>query len=93
MIQISGRVLENAVEITIQDLGIGIPADQQKLIFDRFYRIDNALSRNTQGAGLGLYIVRSIIEAHNGEIWIEGSEPGHGTTFAFTLPLSIAPGA
>jgi len=92
-IQIGGRVQENAVEITVKDSGIGIPADLQEMIFDRFYRIDNALSRDTQGAGLGLYIVRSIVEAHHGEIWIEDSEPGHGTTFAFKLPLSVVPSA
>jgi two-component system OmpR family sensor kinase len=56
------------------------------LIFDRFYRVDNALSRDTQGAGLGLYIVRSLIEAHGGTIWVD-SQPGEGTTFSFTLPL------
>jgi PAS domain S-box-containing protein len=92
-IQIVGRVLEDVIEITVQDSGIGIPIDQQEFIFDRFYRIDNALSRNTQGAGLGLYIVRSIIEAHKGEIWIQESEPGSGTTFAFTLPLPITQSA
>ncbi len=87
-IQIAGRVLEDMVEITVEDSGIGIPIEQQDAIFDRFYRIDNALSRTTQGAGLGLYIVRSIIEAHGGDIWIQKSSPGHGTTFAFTIPLS-----
>ncbi len=88
-IQISGQVLADAVQISVTDQGIGIPRDQQELIFDRFYRVDNALSRATQGAGLGLYIVRSIIEAHGGRIWVE-SEPGRGTTFSFTLPLSQA---
>ena len=81
------EVLNDAVQVAISDEGIGLAADQQELIFDRFYRVDNALTRETQGAGLGLYIVRAIIGAHGGRIWVE-SEPGHRTTFTFTLPLS-----
>jgi PAS domain S-box-containing protein len=88
-IRIGGEALANAVRISISDQGIGIPNDQQEMIFDRFYRVDNALSRATQGAGLGLYIVRSIVEAHGGRIMVE-SEPSKGTTFSFALPLSQA---
>ena len=86
-ITITGEVLDNAIQVSVSDEGIGLSPEQQELIFERFYRVDNALTRETQGAGLGLYIVRSIIEAHGGTIWVE-SEPGKGTTFTFTLPLS-----
>jgi PAS domain S-box-containing protein len=86
-ITISGTVESDSVEVAIIDEGIGLSPEQQSMIFDRFYRVDNALTRETQGAGLGLYIVRSIVEAHGGRIWVE-SEPGHGTTFRFSLPLS-----
>jgi signal transduction histidine kinase len=84
---ISGEVVKNRLQVSVSDEGIGMSVDQQERVFERFYRVDNALSRETQGAGLGLYIVRSIVEAHGGTIWLE-SEPGQGTTFTFTLPLS-----
>jgi signal transduction histidine kinase len=87
LIRIGGQALENRVQVWVSDQGIGITPDQQEFVFDRFYRIDNALSRKTQGAGLGLYIVKSIIDAHSGNIWID-SEPEKGTKFSFTLPLS-----
>jgi PAS domain S-box-containing protein len=70
----------------VADQGIGIPQDEQARLFQRFYRVDSSLRRSTQGAGLGLYLCRSIIEAHGGRIWLR-SEPGKGTTVFFTLPL------
>ncbi|GAB4468700.1 MAG: ATP-binding protein [Anaerolineae bacterium] len=91
-IVVSGTVGESTVEIAVSDQGIGLTPEQQSLIFDRFYRVENTLTRATQGAGLGLYIVRSLVEAHGGQIWVE-SEPGVGTTFRFTLPLSRGPDA
>ncbi len=75
---------ENSVTIKIKDSGPGIPVDEQKSIFESFYRIDNGLSRKTSGAGLGLAISKGFIEAHGGEIWIEPTEGG--ACFAFTLP-------
>jgi PAS domain S-box-containing protein len=86
-IEITGEILSDDIRISIQDEGIGIPNSQHERIFERFYRIDNDLSRETQGAGLGLFIVRSIIEAHGGEITIESKSP-KGIIFRFILPLS-----
>jgi signal transduction histidine kinase len=86
-ITLSGQTVPDGVRVSVSDEGIGLPLAQQEFIFDRFYRADNALTRETQGVGLGLYIVRSIVEAHGGHIWVE-SEPGSGTTFHFELPLS-----
>lgn len=86
-ITLTGQAIPDGVRVSVSDEGIGLPFAQQGLIFDRFYRVDNALTRETQGAGLGLYIVRSIVGAHGGHIWVE-SEPGEGTTFHFELPLS-----
>jgi two-component system sensor histidine kinase VicK len=73
--------------VYVADQGIGIPQEEQPRLFQRFYRVDSGLRRKTQGAGLGLYLCRSIIEAHGGRIWLR-SEPGRGTTVFFTLPLS-----
>lgn len=84
---ISGEQVANGVRVSVSDEGIGLVPGQEESIFDRFYRVDNALTRETQGAGLGLYIVRSIVDAHGGRIWVE-SEQAHGTTFTFELPLS-----
>jgi PAS domain S-box-containing protein len=86
-ISICGRVVPNAVQVSVSDEGVGLLPEQQELIFDRFYRVDNALTRETQGVGLGLYIVRSIVEAHGGHIWVE-SKPGQGTTFTMEIPFS-----
>jgi PAS domain S-box-containing protein len=86
-ITVAGRLSDGQVEMSVSDEGIGFSPYQGEQLFDRFYRVDNALTRETQGAGLGLYIVRSIIDAHGGRIWAEG-QPGHGATFCFTLPIS-----
>jgi heavy metal sensor kinase len=75
----------NAV-IKVHDTGIGIPLDDQERIFDRFYRVDKARSRAQGGAGLGLSIVRWIVEIHRGKIAIQ-SEPGKGSVFSVELPL------
>ncbi|HLY31841.1 MAG TPA: ATP-binding protein, partial [Ktedonobacterales bacterium] len=74
-------------EVRICDHGIGIPADQQKRIFGRFARANNATANGIGGVGLGLYLCRELIERHKGSIWFQSVE-GQGTTFYFTLPLT-----
>ena len=76
-----------SVTVYVADQGIGIPQAEQGKLFQRFYRVDSSLRRSTQGAGLGLFLCRSIVEAHGGRIWLR-SEPGKGTTVFFTLPLA-----
>lgn len=71
--------------VTVADTGEGIPAKQLPHVFERFYRGDEARSRTSGGAGLGLAIARQIVELHHGRIWAE-SEVGKGSTFSFTLP-------
>ena len=84
-IVISGRQTDDQVYIAVTDQGIGIPAGERDRVFDRFYRVESPLSRRTQGAGLGLYLAKSVVEAHGGRIWVE-SNAGQGSTFVFTLP-------
>jgi signal transduction histidine kinase len=75
------------VTVYVADRGIGIPAGEQGRLFDSFYRVDSGLRRQTKGTGLGLYLCKAIVEAHNGRIWVR-SEPGKGSTFFFTLSPS-----
>ncbi len=84
-ITVGGRYTEKSVILFVRDKGAGIPKDQIDKIFDRFYRVDNSLTRQTQGAGLGLFLAKAIIEAHKGEISVR-SQVGSGATFYFTLP-------
>ncbi len=72
--------------IAIADTGVGIPEQDQEIIFDKFRRSGDVLTDNTEGTGLGLAITRQIIVYHGGTIWVK-SKPGDGSTFFFTLPL------
>ena len=74
------------VQLSVQDHGIGIPAEQQNRIFGRFMRADNARAHGIRGTGLGLFLCRVLLERQNGRIWFESSE-GEGSTFSFSLPL------
>jgi signal transduction histidine kinase len=75
--------------LEVADAGIGIPADALPRVFDRFYRVDQARSREQGGAGLGLSIVKSICAAHHGSVSAI-STPGRGSTFRVELPLAAA---
>jgi two-component system, OmpR family, sensor histidine kinase VicK len=75
----------NALTVSVSDRGVGITPEHAEKLFERFYRVDSSLARSTKGVGLGLYICKSLVEAHGGRIWVE-SVPGRGSTFAFTLP-------
>jgi len=74
------------VEVSIADSGIGIPEDQKKQIFTRFFRAKNAVKVETDGSGLGLFIVKGIVEKHGGTVGFN-SEEGKGTTFYFTTKI------
>lgn len=75
------------VEIAVVDNGIGIAPDDQAKLFQRFFRVESDETRNIQGTGLGLFIVRQLVERMGGRIWIESAK-GQGTTFTFTLKLA-----
>ena len=72
---------------TLSDTGIGIPLADQERIFERFYRVDAARSREAGGTGLGLSIAKHIIDAHGGRLWVE-STVGEGSRFSFSIPLA-----
>lgn len=80
--------LNGNAQIIVRDTGIGIPQADQSRVFDRFYRVDKARSRALGGAGLGLSIVRSIVEAHGGKVQID-SLPGRGSQFTVELPMNV----
>ena len=77
----------NAVRFSVHDEGLGIPAAEQRRIFEKFYRVDPNLSRGIGGTGLGLYICRELVGRMDGRIWVDSRE-GEGSTFAFELPLT-----
>lgn len=76
---------EREVTVGVHDQGVGIPEDEVKHLFQKFYRVDNSKTREIGGTGLGLYLSRTIIEMYGGRIWVE-SEEGKGSSFYFTLP-------
>jgi len=84
---ISAGVNDNMLQIDISDTGIGIAEEDLPRIFERFYRVDKARSRELGGIGLGLSIVKHIVQSHGGQVWVK-SEIGRGSLFSFTIPLA-----
>ncbi len=86
-----GRVTIDAVDlgdfiqVSVIDTGIGVPAEQQERIFDRFYQVDGGANRQYKGTGLGLTICRHIVEHHRGRIWAESAPGSQGAAFRFTI--------
>ena len=86
---IKGESSENQVLISVADEGIGVSLRDRDRIFDRFYRVEDGSTKSTRGTGLGLYICKTLIEAHGGRIWVE-SELGRGSRFTFSLPIEAS---
>ena len=87
-IYVSLNKVNEDVIVSVKDSGVGIPKDKLELIFDRFGQANNILSRRCEGSGIGLSIVKSIVEMHGGKIEVF-SEIGKGTEFIFNIPIKI----
>ncbi|MBN2407636.1 MAG: HAMP domain-containing histidine kinase [Elusimicrobia bacterium] len=85
-ITVSTRVNGGSVEVSVEDEGIGIDKTDRDMVFDKFYRCSDDVTKKSRGSGLGLAISRGIVELHNGKIWVE-SEKGKGSAFIFSLPV------
>ncbi|MCX7853460.1 MAG: ATP-binding protein [Caldilineales bacterium] len=89
-VTIRARDTGDFIEVSVEDTGIGIPADQLERVFERFYQVDGGVNRLYKGTGLGLTICRHLVEHHGGRIWAT-SELGRGTTFTFTISRHLQP--
>jgi two-component system, OmpR family, phosphate regulon sensor histidine kinase PhoR len=87
-IRVTADAGDHDAVISVADTGIGIPLADQERIFERFYRVDVARSREAGGTGLGLSIAKHIVEAHGGRLWVE-STVGQGSRFSFSIPLDL----
>jgi len=87
---IEQKLNENFIEISVADTGTGIPPHELAKIFDRFYQVQKSLRREIGGSGIGLSIVKDLVEKHRGKIWVE-SKVGKGSRFVFALPRYIPP--
>lgn len=85
-IEINGEMKPTKIVISVSDTGSGIPTEDLPQVFNHFYRVDKSRTRASGGSGVGLAIVKYLVEAHGGEVWAE-SEVGKGSTFYFSLPL------
>jgi len=83
-IDINARCSNKIIQIDVKDNGFGIPEEAQDHLFEEFYRVDNKINQEVKGTGLGLALIKHIIEAHGGRIWVK-SKLGEGSTFSFTL--------
>jgi two-component system phosphate regulon sensor histidine kinase PhoR len=90
---ITVRLESNAggIGVSVTDQGMGVPPGLADRLFERFYRADGEVIRTTKGLGLGLFICRSLVEAHGGQIGVQSRGAGKGSTFWFTLPSSLEP--
>ena len=80
----AGKLNDGMIQVDVTDTGCGIPEEDQEAIFEEFFRVENTINQEVKGTGLGLALVKRIIKAHQGKIWVK-STPGAGSTFSFTI--------
>lgn len=90
-VMLSAREAEGAVIVSVEDTGIGMTPEEQEKMFQAFSQGSARITEQYGGSGLGLFISRQLVERMNGAMWLEWSEPGRGTRFSFTLPVSDEP--
>jgi len=86
-VMIRAKKDKNDVLVEVQDFGRGIPKNKQKKIFERFYQVESGMDRKFGGVGLGLAISQGVVKSHGGNIWVDNSTKGKGSTFKFNLPI------
>jgi signal transduction histidine kinase len=91
-VQVTVRRRGDEVEVVVADTGVGIPPQELERVFDRFYQVESHMTRRHGGMGLGLSIVKGMVELHGGRVWVE-SEVGQGSRFTVVLPAKVAPAA
>ncbi len=87
-VEVEVKVMDNGVEVTVSDMGIGIPQDKLDKIFDVFYQVDSSPARRFEGVGLGLYLVKKLTALHKGTIRVKSKE-GEGTAFSVFIPSGL----
>jgi two-component system phosphate regulon sensor histidine kinase PhoR len=87
-VRVRGFTENQYLMIAVQDFGVGIKPEEIDKVFERFYRGGDELTRTVKGSGLGLTLVKQIVQAHHGTVHVE-SEPGRGSTFSIRLPLEL----
>ena len=90
IVEVLLKAKEGEVIISVKDYGLGIRKEDRDKIFSRFYRAGNELTQYVKGSGIGLTIVKKIVDAHKGKIVVD-SEPGKGSTFIIVLPFANIP--
>jgi signal transduction histidine kinase len=86
-IEVSGATLpDGGIELAVSDSGVGLPPDQLERIFDRFAQVDSSNTRRHEGTGIGLALVKELVELHGGRVWAESQGVGHGSCFRIVLP-------
>jgi signal transduction histidine kinase/CheY-like chemotaxis protein len=90
LVKVEAVMEEEELKVAVKDTGIGIPAEEYDRIFDRFYQVGDSLRRQHRGLGLGLSIVKGLVELHQGRIWVE-SRMEEGSTFYFTMSKHLGP--
>jgi two-component system sensor histidine kinase SenX3 len=91
-IEVRASLTATGVQVVVRDEGVGIPPAALGRLFEKFYRVEDPRLRNVAGTGIGLYLVRQVVEGHGGQVEVD-SVPGRGTTFTLRLPQAAPVGA